>query len=345
MVISNTLTPNTVVASAPLNTNFQTDIRDKFNAAINGSTGHTHDGTTGNGAPIVLQNASPSSTRQLGSSGGILQVHDGSAVRTMCTLNSTQTLTNKTLTSPTINGGTLSSVVIDGGSGSLPPIGSIIAHYDFNAAISVDTNYWRYCNGATLSYASSPIDGQTLPDLSGRYLVGFGNDGAGNIGFATWSTSLVGNASHQVNLQHLHTVDSHVHTLNSHTHTVASHTHGPGSLLFSNGYFIQNSTLNFYNDGGVNATWDFPMTQVNTYNGSGASVYAVTSPAFSASIYTGQADDGNPPSGVTGAATPATGGPSTANTSATSPGTDNQLSTTQSIQPRSIRVRYIMRVL
>ncbi len=86
MTITNTFAPNTVIASAQFNTNFQTDIRDKFNSAFNGSTGHTHDGQTGNGAPIVLQNASPTVTRQLGASAGILQFYDGTAARTVFSL-------------------------------------------------------------------------------------------------------------------------------------------------------------------------------------------------------------------------------------------------------------------
>jgi hypothetical protein len=78
MTITNTFSPNTVIASAKFNTNFQTDIRDKFNAAISGSTGHTHDGATGNGAPVVLQNAAPTVSRQLGYASGFMEYYDGS---------------------------------------------------------------------------------------------------------------------------------------------------------------------------------------------------------------------------------------------------------------------------
>lgn len=87
-----TFSPNTLIKSADMNTVLQTDIATTFNSALNGSTGHTHDGTSQNGAPVVLQNASPTVTRQLGSSGGILQVHDGTAARTMQTLETPQSV-------------------------------------------------------------------------------------------------------------------------------------------------------------------------------------------------------------------------------------------------------------
>lgn len=89
ITISNTYSPNTVIASAQVNTGFQTDVRDKYNSAFSSSTGHTHDGTTGNAAPIVLQNASPSVTRQMGSASGELLVHDGTLARTYLHLAST----------------------------------------------------------------------------------------------------------------------------------------------------------------------------------------------------------------------------------------------------------------
>ena len=55
------------------------------------------------------------------------------------------------------------------------PIGTIIAHYDFNALATFDPDYWAFCDGSVLVDSSSILDGQTLPDLSGRYLVGFGS--------------------------------------------------------------------------------------------------------------------------------------------------------------------------
>lgn len=58
---------------------------------------------------------------------------------------------------------------------AMVPIGTIIAHYDFNALATYDPDFWALCDGSLLVDSSSILDGQTLPDLSGRYLVGFGS--------------------------------------------------------------------------------------------------------------------------------------------------------------------------
>lgn len=81
------------------------------------------------------------------------------------------------------------------------PIGSIIPFYDFNGALTFDTDYWAYCNGQTKTIGGSS---RTLPDLSNRYLVGFGTEGGADIGSASWSTTVVGNASHQTSIAHNH---------------------------------------------------------------------------------------------------------------------------------------------
>lgn len=87
-----------------------------------------------------------------------------------------------------------------------PPVGSIIGHYDFNALIAIDTNYWAYCKGQTISDAASPLNGQTLPNLTGRMLIGFGTDGNSDIDTATWGTTVQGNALHQVDISHTHDI-------------------------------------------------------------------------------------------------------------------------------------------
>lgn len=86
----------------------------------------------------------------------------------------------------------------------LPPIGSVIPFMDFDDAVSFDSNYWAYMDGSVLSDSDSLLNGKTLTDLSGRYLVGFGTDGGGDIDTASWSASPVGNAGHTVNLEHNH---------------------------------------------------------------------------------------------------------------------------------------------
>lgn len=84
------------------------------------------------------------------------------------------------------------------------PIGTVIPWMDYNGAVAFDSNYWAYMDGSVLSDAHSPLNGETLTDLSGRYLVGFGTDGGGDIDSALWSVSPVGNAGHEVDLEHKH---------------------------------------------------------------------------------------------------------------------------------------------
>lgn len=279
---------------------------------------------------------------------------------------------NKTGTGPFVlrDGATLNNPTINGSSFSptLVPVGSIIPFYDFNGALTFNTSYWAYCNGQTLTVLG--IGAQTLPDQSGRYLVGFGTDGGGNIGSATWATAAVGNANHQINLSHAHTVashthtvaghshtvDAHSHTVNSHTHGLGAHTHGAGTLSFN--------ILQFWNSlgsRGINMNYTSLMStfRVGLYSGGSSP----SGPILSAEGYAGSpyADNGTvttyggtgttaSASGNTDAAAPGTNSqsPGTSSvsltTNSTAPGTDSQLSSTQSIQPSSIRVRYIMRI-
>lgn len=69
------------------------------------------------GGAIKLAAASGTTAGNVGYTGGVLSFGDGSAQQTVATLAGTQTLTNKTLTSPVINGGTCDSTarVLDTG--------------------------------------------------------------------------------------------------------------------------------------------------------------------------------------------------------------------------------------
>lgn len=92
---------------------------------------------------------------------------------------------------------------------ALTPIGSVLYFDDLNGVNTINSNYWVAIKGQTISDEDSVYNGVTLPDLSGRYIVGYGNDAGGNIDSATWSYSPVGNAGHTVNISHTH--DNHVH--------------------------------------------------------------------------------------------------------------------------------------
>jgi len=84
---------------------------------------------------------------------------------------------------------------------ALVPIGTIVPIYDFGGALTFDSDYYAYCNGQ-----SKTIGGvsRTLPDLSNRYIVGFGTEGGADIGSAAWAIGAVGAASHKVDLRHVH---------------------------------------------------------------------------------------------------------------------------------------------
>lgn len=214
------------------------------------------------------------------------------------------------------------------------PVGSIIAHYDFNAAVSVDLNTWAYCNGQTISDSTSPINGLTTPDLSNRYLVGFGTEANTDIGSAAFNSTVVGSASHQINTTHTHELTG------THTH-VADHSHPAGSLQFkvleSFSYIIPPPVRGYgvYDSSGT-AIRIVPVGTAST-SGSGTSlstsqyVGAATLTSAVPTIYT-----------VAGG----TGSTSTKNINTTA-GTNTVSasggSSTQSIQPRSVRVRYLVR--
>lgn len=313
------------------------------NAAFNASTGHQHTGATGD-APLI-----GASGINLAGNYAWTGNHSFSAPGTF-TLNNGGTLNGSVTFAQNLvfNSGTAFSGTFDHANtaprtwtmpdasgtvvlqnttnvGPLPPIGSIIPFYDFNALVTFDTNYYRYCNGAVLAYASSPLNGQTLPDLSGRYLVGFGTDGGGNIGTALWATAAVGNASNQINIAHTHDHD-HFHLESG------SHTHGPGTLQF----LVATTTtpsgagnrFQMYDSGGSAITI---MSYGTDLGGSGVSIME-QGDSTQRSYYTSTG------SGVTASTVITTASPNT-NT------TTSALSSTQSIQPTSIRVRFIMRVL
>jgi len=211
------------------------------------------------------------------------------------------------------------------------PIGSIVPFQDFGGLATFNSTYWHYCDGSVIPGAVgplTPISGQTTEDMSGRYLVGFGTDGGGNIGTAVWATGPVGNNNHQINIQHSHTVVAHNHTGPSHTHTIPGHLHSTSDHTLDITEIPSHAhDFTWYRVAGADpgATGDLgngePHTSTTTSVGGGL-----------------PHNHGN--TGSTSLTTDASG---TGNTGDASPGTNNQLSTTQSIQPHSIRVRYIVR--
>lgn len=200
---------------------------------------------------------------------------------------------------------------------ALCPVGAILPFYDYNGTVTFNTSMFAYCDGSTVADAGSPINGQVLPDLSGRYLVGFGTDGGTDIDTATWNVTAVGNAGHTINVAHTHT-DA------GHTHSLPSHSHSAGTLQFKVAEWTT-TTVNFYDSAGSSVT-----VLQESASGSGGSGTGVAVSAGSSA--TGYTKDGS-------GSTASTGGTSGSGTASLG----SSLSSTQSIQPRSIRVRYIIR--
>lgn len=213
------------------------------------------------------------------------------------------------------------------------PVGSIIPFYDFNGVAQFDTNIWNYCDGSVINSPGSILDGQTLPDLSGRYICGFGTDGGGNIDTAPWDVAPVGNAGSTVNLQHSHTVNAHSHTVNNHSHSISNdgqHEHGArtnGMSTTANELYTGTYRLLY------NAVWQ-DADNVNGWIDSNSLEGGGNPQGHHDHVIS--ADGTHDHSGTTGNSSPGTNN--------ASPGTDNQLSNAQDIRPSTIRVRFIMKI-
>ena len=217
--------------------------------------------------------------------------------------------------------------------GGAVPIGTILAHYDYNGTLPLNLAAYAYCDGSAATITGIGV--QTLPDLSGRYLVGFGTDGGGDIDTAPWATAAVGNSGNTINLQHNHTSNPHTHTVNT-----ANHTHGAGTLQFivadSQNTGVNLFEFNMYNSSGASLLlWDRSAATINGINAAGGVSQQPQTQIFNTQSYYTKGGSGN--SASEGAAAIVSGTQSDS-------GMDSQLLTTQSIQPRSIRVRYIMRI-
>jgi len=213
---------------------------------------------------------------------------------------------------------------------ALVPIGTVVPHYDFNGDLVPDSTYWKPCDGGTYTIGGSS---RVTPDLSGRYIVGFGTDGGGDNHSAAWATTPVGNAGHTVDLSHTHTL-AHTHPVDppsTSTSSNGAHTHDEGSLYAQIGLPSTPTTrLDFFEVTGLSA-WNSTRRCAVTNDDSGAGG------AFTVGIKV----DGTTASN--GAHTHTVDIASFTSGAASTSDTGTALSSTQSIQPRSIRFRFYMR--
>lgn len=97
------------------------------------------------------------------------------------------------------------------------PVGGIIMWSGSTASIP---DGWELCDGDPITDVESPINGQTLPNLSGRFIVGIGSNGTNS--YTVKQTG--GEDAHSLSVAEL---PAHDHTMNhGHTITDPGHTHG-----------------------------------------------------------------------------------------------------------------------
>jgi hypothetical protein len=239
------------------------------------------------------------------------------------------------------------------------PVGTILPHYDFDGLLTFDTDIYMYCDGSVVADPDSPLNTHTLPDMSNRYLVGFGTEAGRDIDAAAWpggaetpDWTVIGNANHQVALvahSHALTGSSQANTVtvfgttwSNHTHTAPSPTHSGGLLtarLSGNnpdtGNIIRvsartSSVNNWYYNRHIGSTDQWSTSSSATAQTQGVIVAGSTGSASGGST-------GTPSTTLTfdshvhgvGLYQILAGGTGAA---------------TQNVQPRSLRVRFIIRV-
>jgi hypothetical protein len=135
-----------------------------------------------------------------------------------------------------VNGSIADASAVMANLNAICPVGKIMYFDDLNGVNTVDTGIFAALNGQTISDAGSPYNGLALKDVSGRYIVGYGTDGGGDIASAAYAMTVVGNVGHSVNLSHTHTV-AHNHSL-----IIAPSTYAGGSLGGANGVGTETPT-------------------------------------------------------------------------------------------------------
>lgn len=205
---------------------------------------------------------------------------------------------------------------------SIYPVGTILQHYDFNGTVNaVASGHWAYCDGSVVSDTASPLNGQTLPDLSGRYIVGAGTDGGGDIDTATWNATVTGVASDTNTFAHTHTDSGHTHT--------QSHNHDVGSLQFTVASVPsgKSKNLNFFSSAAADIV---VVGNLGGFTGNAGSTFANISTSFPVSDFYTKSGTGSTTNDTTAL-----------QSSTVNPG---QALTTLDIRPSSVRIRHIMRI-
>lgn len=255
---------------------------------------------------------------------------------------------NSVTTVEILNGTILAEDIADGQIGvdqldplifnRLSPLGSVIAWFRPTNTVPVPTN-WRIADGSVINALDHDWTGAgnvTIPDLRNKFILG-----AGGSGPAENATG----GSHNVSLNHSHTVSGHSHTVNAHSHTVNAHTHT-----------VNDHAHGISSDGGHKHVWNGNDLQQRPYqisDGSPSVRQAAYIPGFNegdASHALAMNTQGaHSHTGSTGGSTPGTSA-SSPGTSDSSPATDSVGLTTNSatisadLRPAFVGLLFIVKV-
>ena len=225
------------------------------------------------------------------------------------------------------------------------PIGTVMAFDDYNGTLALPSDsYWLILDGnggVPLVDAASPLNGQLIPDQSGRAIVGFGNLGGGNIG-GLGAMAVVGVAGNTINIAHDHATDIDHGHLDDLGFSNPAHYHGYGN--FDIGVGGDHSHLTYADDSGA-GTGGHP-----SYGGNhdpSADTFTVPSPGGT------NGDHGHPQADYTGYMGNIAGVDGDLDQACTKSGSvtaytgsktsDPKLLAAQSIQPRSVQVRFYIK--
>jgi len=186
------------------------------------------------------------------------------------------------------------------------PVGTVISWWRADASTPLPSDEWAIADGSIVNDPESPLYGETLPNLTDRFVMGAA---PGNIGTAGGANIL--------NLAHSHTVSSHRHLVDSHGHSIPDHSHS-----------ISGETTEVY------AMWDG-----GHYN-SGSESYRYAMNTYQTTWYTRHNHrvslNSGGWSGNTGNTSPYT--------DYQSPGTDSRLSGTTDNRPAYVGLLYLVRI-
>ncbi len=88
------------------------------------------------------------------------------------------------------------------------PVGTVISWWRSDANTPLPSDEWAIADGSIVADPESPLNGQTLPDLTDRFVMGVAVDAVGQAG-----------GSNTLDLSHRHQVEEHTHSIPSHKHS------------------------------------------------------------------------------------------------------------------------------